>query len=100
MSEKLVCVRDAAQLLGILEKEVIELGEQGIIPCYKVGGEFYRFKKQDILKAKEEVRRMFNVNPQQASFQERVSDFLYFNSFYLISCMLIATLVWMIFFYE
>jgi len=100
MSEKLVCVRDAAQLLGILEKEVIELGEQGIIPCYKVGGEFYRFKKQDIIKAKEEVRRMFNVNQQQFSLRERISDFLYFNSFYLISCMMIVALVWMIFFYE
>jgi len=100
MSEKLLCVRDAAHFLGISEKEVIELGERGIIPCYKVGGEFFRFKKQDILSIKDEIRRMFNVRERRFSFREMAADFMYFNSFYIVSCALIIVLLWFVFFTE
>lgn len=100
MSEKLLCVRESAQMLGISEKEVIDLGEKGIVPCYKVGGEFFRFKKQDILNVRDEVQKMFDVHRRHFSLKEMAADFIYFNSFYIVSCALIIVLLWVVFFTE
>lgn len=100
MSEKLLCVREASQLLGILEKELIELGQRGEIPCFRVGGEFYRFKRQDILAAKNEIQKMFNVSQKKSTLRESLSDYFYFNSFYFASGLIIAVLLFLIIFYD
>ena len=36
--EKLLTVREASLILGISEKEVLDLAESGAIPAYKIGG--------------------------------------------------------------
>ena len=43
--EKLLTVREVSVLLRISEKEVMDLAETGLIPAYKVGGVYVRFKK-------------------------------------------------------
>ena len=87
-------------ILGISEKEVLDLAESGKIPAYKIGGVYLRFKPDQI----EEFRRKIDTThlrknniPQQRSLKERISDFLYFNDFYLLSALIIIVILLIIF---
>jgi excisionase family DNA binding protein len=98
--EKLLTVRDVASLLGISEKEVLDLSENGSIPAYKVGGVYLRFKRDQI----EAFKKSFNSAESSSSkitgeysFKERVSDFFYFNDFYILSVLLILLILIIIF---
>ncbi len=97
LEKKLLTTREVSQILGILEKEVIELAQEGKLPYYKVAGEFLRFKKEDILKVKKGIQRKFKVEQRYPSWREKVSDFFYFNDFYIISGVIIVILLWFIF---
>ncbi|MBU1999085.1 MAG: helix-turn-helix domain-containing protein, partial [Candidatus Omnitrophica bacterium] len=46
--EKLLTVRDVSFLLGVSEKEVLDLAQNSSIPAYKVGGVYLRFKKDQV----------------------------------------------------
>ena len=92
MREKLLTTREVSQILGISEKEVIELANQGKIPSYRIAGEFLRFEKKEIFKIKNELRK----TQARVSWRERVADFFYFNDFYILSLIIILLLVWII----
>jgi excisionase family DNA binding protein len=97
--EKLLTVRDVSGILGISEKEVMDLAEDGKIPAYKVGGLYLRFKKEQI----EGFRR--SMKPHQIkddaahkySLKEKISDFCYFNDFYIFAALVILILLFVIF---
>ena len=99
MTEKLITVRDVSQILGITEKEVIELAEQGAIPAYKIAGTHLRFKKNQINRIKQQDKIQFKTRTRRIkySFFERITDFIYFNDFYIVSCFLIIFMIWVIF---
>ncbi|MEI6631099.1 MAG: helix-turn-helix domain-containing protein [bacterium] len=97
--EKLLTIRDAALLLGISEKEVMDLAESGKLPAYKIGGVYLRFKRTQL----EEFRKTLTTaahhtgDPQKYTLKEQLSDFLYFNDFYILSFLLILLIVFLIF---
>lgn len=97
--EKLLTIRDAALILGVSEKEIIDLAESGAIPAYKIGGVYLRFKRQQI----EEAKKTLNLAPkpdarlERRSWKDGFSDFFYFNDFYIISILMIALILWIIF---
>jgi excisionase family DNA binding protein len=97
--EKLLTVREVAVLLNISEREVMNLAESGTIPAYKVGGVYLRFKKDQVteyLKSKQvNGPKLAAVNSN--SLQDKISDFLYFNDFYILSIAIIALLLTVIF---
>lgn len=109
--EKLLTVRDVSLILGITEKEVIDLTENGVIPAYKVGGVYLRFKRDQI----EEFKKSFKPTPhknissgsatwssrdfksEKYSFRDKISDFFYFNDFYILSIVIILLVLVLIF---
>lgn len=99
--EKLLTVRDVSLVLGISEKEVMDLAESGKIPAYKVGGVYLRFQRQQV----EVFRRTLKGFSAQASnspsrnysFKDRFRDFFYFNDFYILSGLLILLILFIIF---
>ena len=97
--EKLLTIRDVSLILGITEKEVIDLAESGKIPAYKIGGVYLRFKTDQL----EEYRRSvqgtspFAASLQKYSLKDRIFDFFYFNDFYILAFLLIALLLIIIF---
>ena len=97
MSEKLYTVREAAQLLGVSERDVIDLSEKGLIPAYKVGGVYLRFKKDHLLSMKGRVKPSAQGEAVAYAFRDKLSDFFYYNDFYLLSFLLISILVYKIF---
>lgn len=50
MLEKLLTVEEAAQILGVSADEVEMLSQKGLIPAYRIGGMYLRFKKEQIQK--------------------------------------------------
>jgi len=97
--EKLLTVREVASYLGVSEKEVMDLAEQGRIPAYKVGGVYLRFKKDQV----DGMRRSIKSELHKAevthkySAKDKVSDFFYFNDFYILCILIIGAMLFIIF---
>jgi len=118
MPEKLLTLEELSSYLGISEEKIISLVDEGVLSAYKLGGEFLRFRKEQIdaiyseinLRIKEgdripvsEVRtkvkerhKMF-LDRSSNPFRDRIADFFYFYDFYIISVLLIAILLVVIF---
>jgi len=97
--EKLLTVREVSIILNVSEKEVMDLAQLGTIPAYKVGGVFLRFKKEQVYEyCKSAHPSSTKVNFRKTiPLQERISDFFYFNDFYILSGLLIFLLLAVIF---
>ena len=93
--EKLLTIREVSQILGITEKEVIDLAESGKIPAYKIGGLYLRFKREQVEAARKNLKQasIKLSAPEKSPFRERVGDFFYFNDFYILSALIITALV-------
>ena len=97
--EKLLTVREVSLILGISEKEVMDLAESGKLPAYKIGGVYLRFKKSQVL---EYEKRNKISSPQtdtheKFTLKDRFSDFFYFNDFYIFAALIIILLLIVIF---
>lgn len=99
MEEKLLTIREVSLILAISEKELIELAERGEIPAYKIGGVYLRFKRQQIEEFKKKSKHFLrkDIFSPEDSFQNRVSDFFYFNDFYIFSGLIILGILIIIF---
>jgi len=97
--EKLLTIREISVLLGISEKEVIELSENGTIPAYKIGGVYLRFKRQQIEEYRRKIMPQAKLNTRLGKYplSDRIDDFFYFNDFYILSVILILLLLLIIF---
>jgi excisionase family DNA binding protein len=94
--DKLLTVREVSGILNISEKEVIDLSEQGIIPAYKVAGLYLRFKRDQIEQYKKKIRHL-QPRPVRLKLTQRISDFLYFNDFYILATLIILLMLVIIF---
>lgn len=92
-----ISVREAAQILGITEKKVMDLIDEGKLQAYKIANQFLRLKKNEIndLRNTGKVAAEVIVHPYSTS--ERVRDFFYFNDFYLACAGIITILIFIIF---
>ncbi|MCM8801462.1 MAG: helix-turn-helix domain-containing protein [Candidatus Omnitrophica bacterium] len=98
--EKLLTVREVSLILGISEREVIELAESGKIPAYKIGGVYLRFKPSQIKEVADSFKKASinsSLHRQRNSFKDSIIDFFYFNDFYIISFIIIFLILYLIF---
>lgn len=89
-------IRAAANYLNITEKEIIELAEEGVIPAYKVGGVYLRFKKEQLDLIKHKVKPNQSLVSIEGTLLERVRDFVHHNDFYIFSLVIIFFLLYFI----
>jgi len=114
MPEKLLTINETSRLLGISDQEVKRLVKRGELPAYWVGGRFLRFRKDQIEAIQNEILtkgsmgnpektmpKQFKRPPQERAYSEsladRLSDFFYFNDFYVIAATIALLLLWIIF---
>ena len=97
--EKMLTVRDVATLLGISEKDVLDLTESGTIPGYKVGGVYLRFKKEQVEQYKKNQSHLKPkaVEGEISSLGSRIHDFFYFNDFYIFALIFIILLGYLVY---
>ena len=95
--EKLWTTAEAAKFLGINEVDVEQLVREGKLTSYKLGGQFLRFRPDQVemLKGTLQFRasRQKAAGPQQRAWWFAARDFLYFYDFYLVSALCLAILV-------
>ena len=94
--EKLWTTTEVAQFLDIHEVDVERLVREGKLTGYKLGGQFLRFRPDQV----EGLKRTVRFRPNTAapalrhdSWLGQTRDFLYFYDFYVISAGLLAVLV-------
>ena len=94
-NEKLLTVREVSLLLSVSEKEVLDLAETSAIPAYKVGGVYLRFKREQVLEYQKSLRPFTakTKSSPKSPLQDKISDFFYFNDFYILSVGLIVLLL-------
>lgn len=92
-------VREVSLLLGISEKDVMELAETGGIPAYKIGGVYLRFKKDQVNEYLKSNKNSFpkSARPPDYPFRDRIADFFYFNDFYIFAALIISLFLILIF---
>lgn len=106
-TEKLLTIKEVAEILRISEEEIKKLSERGEIPAYNIGGVHLRFKQEqieEIAKLRSVLRpikkqKILVVQPfqEKVGFIERLKDFFYFNDFYIISIIIILIILFIIF---
>lgn len=116
MPEKLITVKEAAELLGIPRVKIRELVEKNELPAYKIGGKFIRFRKDQVEAIRSVILRdIANERPGRPmpavprehsmftrettytqSFPDKLLDFFYFNDFYIIAAVLTVLLLFII----
>jgi excisionase family DNA binding protein len=118
MPDKLLTLKELAEYINIPEKDVGRLVDTGVIPAYKIGGSFIRFRKEQIDAIRDEItarsgdvlsavdRPVFAKRVRPRDQEEReplkdtlwdsVSDFFYFNDFYIVSALIISLLLYVI----
>ena len=94
--EKLWTMAETAKYLGVNEADVEGLVREGVLTGYKLGGQYLRFRPDQVKSVKATVRFRKNTAAPQRSpdrWSQQVRDFIYFYDFYLVSATLLAVLV-------
>ena len=94
--EKLWTTAEVAKCLGVTEVDVEQLVQQGKLTGYKLGGQFVRFRPDQVEALKSKLR--FRPSTGRAAARKdpwliQVRDFWYFFDFYIVSATLLAALV-------
>jgi len=100
MAERFLTVRDVAVILGLSEKEVMDLVDSKQLDAYKVGGVYIRFKQEQIAQYRKSFKpasKHKTISSHKYLLREKISDFFYFNDFYIFSFLVIVLIVIIIF---
>jgi len=97
--EKLLTVREVSSLLGVTEKDVLDLTENGTLPGYKIGGVYLRFKKEQVEQYKKGLHQAHPkaVKDEPVGIGSSVQDFFYFNDFYIAAAILTILLAYLVY---
>jgi len=94
--EKLWTTDEVARFLGVSDIDVEQLVREGKLTGYKLGGQFLRFRPDQVETVKATMRFRHGgaarARHPEASRIQRLREFLYFYDFYLISAGLLAVL--------
>ena len=97
-SEQFITVRETSQILGVSEKKVMDMIEAQKLQAYRIADQFLRLKKSEVVS----VRNSGHVINENVKFEytqaEHLSDFFYFNDFYILSLAVVIVLLSIIFF--
>jgi len=66
MPEKLLSIKEVAEYLKLSEEEVKRLVDNGVIPAYKIGDTFLRFRKEQIDAIVTEIKTIEDAEPEHA----------------------------------
>ena len=97
MMEKLWTRAEVAKCLGINEADVEGLMREGKLTGYKLGGQFLRFRPDQVQALKGQIK--FRPSTAKAvrsannSWTSQLHDFMYFYDFYIVSAILLTVLV-------
>ncbi len=98
MSSQFITVRETSQILGVSEKDVMDLIENGSLQAYRIADQFLRLKRQDVMGMRTSGKVSNEEAPLAYTPGEKAADFIYYNDFYLLAFIVVAALLYIIFF--
>mgnify|MGYP001573494871 CR=1 FL=1 len=96
MSNPYITIREAAQMLHVSEKIVLDLVENQKLKAYKIADKFLRLNRAEVAALGHTGQIEVDEVPQPYTFGERIRDFFYFNDFYIASLGVVAALLYWI----
>lgn len=96
MPEQFISVREAAQILRVSERKIMELVDKKSLQAYRIAGQFIRFKKSDVLSLKNAGSIAAETTRYEYTQAERIKDFFYFNDFYIFSFLLFTIFLYIL----
>ncbi|MEW5894397.1 MAG: helix-turn-helix domain-containing protein [Candidatus Omnitrophota bacterium] len=88
-----ISVREAAQILGVSERKIMDMIEADELKAYKIANQFLRLKKSEVTA----LQRSGTVENESVEYPytigDRIKDFFYFYDFYLISLVIMFLLI-------
>jgi len=94
-----ISVREAAQMLSITEKKVMDLLDEKELIGYRIANQFLRLKREEVLLLQRSGNVETEIKLHQYTLTERINDFFYYNDFYLVSCLIILGLLYVILYF-
>ena len=95
-ADQYISVREAAQIMAVSEKKIVDLIEAKKLVAYRIANQFLRLKKIDVIQLKDSG----SVTPESSldpyTLGEKIQDFFYFNDFYLFCAVVIILLLYII----
>lgn len=96
--EHLLSPEEVKRILEVEERDLKQLIRKGDLRAYKIGGEYLRFREEEVFVLKERLplsskKKKLSSN----SLFFRLYDFWKFNNFYILSLILIAVLLFFVF---
>ena len=86
----LLTVEEVKKYLDLEDTQLSQYVKQGRLHAYRIGGEYLRFRKEDVLNLR------FELQPKKirkSSLLARASDFWRFNNFYIIAILFVLALI-------
>ncbi len=81
----MLTLEEVKRFLEVEQAEVEKYLSQGKLKAYKIGGTYIRFRKEDVINLRFEVRPPKAQLPKKTTALGRVLEFWRFNNFYIIS---------------
>jgi excisionase family DNA binding protein len=97
MNGQYITVRETAQILGVSEKKVTDLIEGRKLQAYRIADQFLRLKRVEVMQIRSSGEVVSENIHHEYTMADRLLDFLYFNDFYVLSLVVIAVLLYVIF---
>ena len=94
-----VSVREAAQVLGVSERKVMDLIEVNKLQAYKIANQFLRLKKSEVMGLHSSGSIANETTQYFYTLTEKIKDFFYYNDFYLISGIIVLSLIYIILYF-
>ena len=91
-SEKLLTLEEAARRLSVPPDDVEAMIRQGRLGSFRLAGSLVRVRLSEIETIQKKVPRQ-RVRGRAPNAWERLTDFFYFNDFYIVVLLLLLTLL-------
>lgn len=98
MSSQYITVRETAQILAVSEKKVMDLIEGHQLQAYRIADQFLRLKRHEVMQIRLGGTVASENTAHEYTLAQRVGDFFYFNDFYLLALLVVAGLLYVIFY--
>ena len=98
MSSQYITVRETSQILGISEKKVMDMIEDGQLQAYRIADQFLRLKRNEVVSMRSTGKVVSEQVQHEYTASDKIKDFFYFNDFYLMSFVVFGVLLYIIFF--
>jgi excisionase family DNA binding protein len=86
----MLTLEEVKAFLDIEHSELERFIKTGKLHAYKIGGEYLRFRKEEVLNLRYERPR--KEKPPKASALSRIGDFWRFNNFYIVSLLIVIVI--------